>query len=378
MKKTYAPRFTKFTALLLCFCLLAGMLPGSVFAAAAYKYSDAAIEGGADSHVYAATIKYRIEDTQGNYLIRYVYSPDIPWEPDVMKAVKTGFYKSYQSSNDINSLYYRELIPVLEEAEDKKGFFFIISGTEENEEYLKELAENNQLDLKDPTAVAKALFPTMSDSVTATDDNMTVTDVSNLHRNDTVTDMMGTPAALEYGKNRVEAVVKESDGAKEMHVTQLSGQTVVTNVTVPRNLNFYQAYRQEVIEGGADANLYAVTIKNLEGGDLSYVYSPDISHYQSLYQAVREGLKAPYKDLIPQLENNEYAEDGNIRKGLLVFSRDQGKYEAMDLNWADYMSVAKALGSENEYPLIQQPDYNAVFEGGRERLSRRGINRLVY
>ena len=334
MKKTYAPRFTKFTALLLTLCLLAGMMPAAVFAAAAYKYSNAALRGGADSHVYAATISY--QSGRFSYNIQYVYSPDIPMNPEWLQEVKETFAASE------NSKVYRSMIPAGDEDQEKPGFF-ILDGPAGCEEIL----EDKKVDLTEPIEVARALFPAMDNSVTPQEDLSIVTDISQLHQSDTVTDQNGETAALSEGQNRMEFVVEEAGGAKEMHVTQLSAQTIETNVKAEyKQEHVYNVYRQAVIDGGADANLYAVSIPDAEGGALFYVYSPDIPHDDDLFAEVKRGLNEPYKALIPILK-----EDYSSEKGLLAFSRDQEKYEAMDLNWADYRSVAEALAPERGHAL---------------------------
>ena len=99
----------------------------------------------------------------------------------------------------------------------------------------------------------------------------------------------------------------------------------------------YNLYSDEVIAGGADSQVYAVTIENVDGEDLHYVYSPNAIHSKDLMEKLRAGLEEPYKSLVPTFEENVFV------TGLLCFSRDQAKYEEMKLNWDDPKAVADAL-----------------------------------
>ena len=104
----------------------------------------------------------------------------------------------------------------------------------------------------------------------------------------------------------------------------------------PIKRNTYHVYSDEVIAGGADSQVYAVTIENVDGEDLHYVYSPNVNSNASI-EKIREGLKEPYKSLIPNFD------EGTFNNGFLRFSRDQDKYENMKLNWADVRTVAATL-----------------------------------
>ena len=108
-----------------------------------------------------------------------------------------------------------------------------------------------------------------------------------------------------------------------MHVTQISAYTATKEEegTAPTKRDTYNLYSDEVIAGGADSQVYAVTIENVDGADLHYVYSPNAIHSNELMEKLREGLSESYKSLIPTFEE-EYS---NI--GFLCFSRDQAKYE---------------------------------------------------
>ena len=97
----------------------------------------------------------------------------------------------------------------------------------------------------------------------------------------------------------------------------------------PTKRDTYNAYSDEVIAGGSDSQVYAVTIENVDGADLHYVYSPNAIHSNELMEQIRAGLDEPYKSLIPTFEENVFV------TGLLCFSRDQAKYEEMKLNWDD-------------------------------------------
>ena len=104
----------------------------------------------------------------------------------------------------------------------------------------------------------------------------------------------------------------------------------------PIKRNTYNAYSDAAIAGGSDSQVYAVTIENVDGEDLHYVYSPDVNSNASI-EKIREGLKEPYKSLIPNFD------EGTFNNGFLRFSRDQDKYENMKLNWADVRTVAATL-----------------------------------
>ncbi len=99
----------------------------------------------------------------------------------------------------------------------------------------------------------------------------------------------------------------------------------------------YNVYSDEVIAGGADSQVYAVTIENVDGADLHYVYSPNAIHSNDLMEQIRAGLEEPYKSLIPTFE------EGDSNRGFLCFSQDQAKYEEMKLNWDAPKAVADAL-----------------------------------
>ena len=85
--------------------------------------------------------------------------------------------------------------------------------------------------------------------------------------------------------------------------------------------------------------MYAVTIENVDGEDLHYVYSRGVIHFEDLMEKIRKGLDEPYKSLIP----TTFEGDVPFGTGLLYFSRDQEKYEEMNLNWIDPESVAEFL-----------------------------------
>lgn len=104
----------------------------------------------------------------------------------------------------------------------------------------------------------------------------------------------------------------------------------------PIKRNTYNAYSDEVIAGGSDTQVYAVTIKDESGEDLHYVYSPNVNSNASI-EKIREGLKEPYKSLILNFDEETF------NNGFLRFSRDQDKYENMKLNWADVRTVAATL-----------------------------------
>ena len=101
----------------------------------------------------------------------------------------------------------------------------------------------------------------------------------------------------------------------------------------PTKRDEYNVYSANVINGGADSRVYAVTIENVDGEDLHYVYSGGIAsviHSEDLMDQIRAGLADPYKSLIPK-----FAQDDLSKQGFLCFSNDPEKYESMDLDWAE-------------------------------------------
>ena len=115
------------------------------------------------------------------------------------------------------------------------------------------------------------------------------------------------------------------------------------NALAAEKRNTYNVYSDEVIAGGSDSQVYAVTIENVDGADLHYVYSPNAIHSNELMEKLREGLSESYKSLIPTFEG---ADSGT---GFLCFSREQEKYETMNLDWDNPEAVAEALLSGSIY-----------------------------
>ena len=110
----------------------------------------------------------------------------------------------------------------------------------------------------------------------------------------------------------------------------------------PIKRNTYNAYSDEVIAGGSDTQVYAVTIEDVDGEDLHYVYSGGIAsviHSEDLMDQIRAGLSEPYKSLIP----TTFEGDEPFGTGLLYFSRDQEKYEKMSVDWKNPESATNSL-----------------------------------
>ena len=61
----------------------------------------------------------------------------------------------------------------------------------------------------------------------------------------------------------------------------------------------YNIYSDEAVAGGADSQVYAVTIEDVDGADLHYIYSENAIHSNNLMDQIRAGLAEPYKSLIP-------------------------------------------------------------------------------
>ena len=102
----------------------------------------------------------------------------------------------------------------------------------------------------------------------------------------------------------------------------------------------YNIYSDEAVAGGADSQVYAVTIEDVDGEDLHYVYSPNVPHVIDLMDQIRAGLSEPYKSLVPTFEDND-----PFSTGFLCFSENQELYAAMNLDWDNPEDVANTLVS---------------------------------
>ena len=333
-------------ALLLSLCLLVGLLPMTALAAEKRNtynvYSDEVIAGGSDTQVYAVTI----ENVDGKDL-HYVYSENAIHSNELMEQIRAGLAEPYES-----------LIPTFEEGDSNRGFLRVI---QDQEKY-----EAMTLDWSDPEAVADALIPgTGSVSVTSNDSAISVTDISDLHAGKEVVSKKQVAAEdfytnppelgqLRKGEDRVEAMTNvnykvEKVEDKEyydifhyMHVTQISAFTATKEEEGTAKRNTYNVYAENVINGGSDSQVYAVTIENVDGEDLHYVYSGGIDsviHSEDLMEKIRAGLDEPYKSLIP----TTFEGDEPFGTGLLYFSRDQEKYEKMSVDWKNPESATNSL-----------------------------------
>ena len=330
-------------AMLLSLCLIVGLLPVTAFAAddpikrnTYHVYSDEVIAGGSDSQVYAVTI----ENVDGEDL-HYVYSPNVNSNASIEK-IREGLKEPYKS-----------LIPTFEGADSGTGFLCF---SREQAKY-----ETMNLGWDNPEAVANALISgSGSVSVAANDSAVSVTDISVIHDNEKVVSKKQVAAEdfytnppelgqLASGKNRVETwtglTTYKSEKVEDkayydvfdyMHVTQIYACTATKTALTKRDT--YNAYSDEAIAGGADSQVYAVTIKNVDGEDLHYVYSRDVIHSKVLMEEIRAGLSEPYKSLIPIFEEGDI-----FHEGFLLFSRDQEKYEKMSVDWKNPESATNSL-----------------------------------
>ena len=66
--------------------------------------------------------------------------------------------------------------------------------------------------------------------------------------------------------------------------------------------------------------------------------NPSLPYLPDLMEEIRKGLDEPYKSLIPIFKEDDY-----FHLGFLCFSRDQDKYEEMELDWSNPQTVADAL-----------------------------------
>lgn len=339
--------------MLLSLCLLVGLLPVTAFAADpptkrdTYNvYSDAAIAGGADSQVYAVTIK----NVDGEDL-HYVYSPNVNSNASIEK-IREGLKEPYKS-----------LILNFDEETFNNGF---LRFSRDQDKY-----ENMKLNWADVRTVAATLiYKEGGVSAVSNDSAVSVTDISVTHADEKVVsvkqfsaeDFYTNPpefSQLASGKNRVETGtgltyrVDEVEGKKyydifqHMHVTQIYAYTATKEEegTAPtKKRDTYNVYAENVINGGSDSQVYAntITIKR-DGYDgdeilvLHYVYSPNAIHSNELMEQIRAGLSEPYKSLVPTFEEGDY------NRGFLRVSQDQEKYESMDLEWGNVGYIAAAL-----------------------------------
>ena len=340
-------------AMLLSLCLLVGLLPMTAFASDApikrntyHVYSDAAIAGGADSQVYAVTIK----NVDGEDL-HYVYSPNVNSNASIEK-IREGLKEPYKS-----------LILNFDEETFNNGF---LRFSRDQDKY-----ENMKLNWADVRTVAATLiYKEGGVSAVSNDSAVSVTDTSVTHADEKVVsvkqfsaeDFYTNPpefSQLASGKNRVEVMVGVTyctetvegkayyDVFNNMHVTQIYAYTATKEEegTAPtKKRDTYNVYAENVINGGSDSQVYAntITIKR-DGYDgdeilvLHYVYSPNAIHSNELMEQIRAGLSEPYKALIPTFEEGDY------NRGFLRVSQDQEKYESMDLDWGNVGYIAAAL-----------------------------------
>lgn len=345
----------RLAAILLSLCLIVGLLPvtaladgtewdGPTKAFVKAVFSNAVETTGADSQICAATVK----DESGDFELHYVYSPDSIWNVQLFDKVRDGLAEPYKS-----------LIPELEKDDnDKKGFLFL-----SDDQY-----EDMELNWADPAAVAEALVPG-SGTVTTQENTSSVssgtsTDIIEDYCSDydekavEFINEVGESITRPAGANTIEAIYSAVKGGpyyiiedgimKECndvviygYVSQISAYTATKEEegTAPIKRDTYNVYSDEVIAGGADSQVYAVTIENVDGEDLHYIYSENAIHFSNLMEQIRAGLEEPYKSLIP----TTFEGDVPFGTGLLYFSRDQEKYEKMKLNWDDPKAVADAL-----------------------------------
>lgn len=347
-------------ALLLCLCLMMGLLPMTAFADGTGRgtatkafmkavFSETVETAGSDSRICAATVK----DKRGDFELHYVYSSDSIWNVQLFNRVRDGLAEPYKS-----------LIPILENDDnDKKGFLFL------SDDQYKDM----ELNWADPAAVAEALVPG-SGTVTTTENTSSVftgasTDIIDDYCKDydekvvEFINEIGESITPPTGTNIIEAIDSVSKGEpfyiiedgimKEcndvvifMHVAQISAYTATKEEegTAPIKRDTYSVYAENVINGGSDSQVYAntVTVKR-DGYDgdeilvLHYVYSPNAIHSNELMEKIRAGLSEPYKSLVPTFEEGDY------NRGFLRVSQDQEKYESMDLDWGNVGYIAASL-----------------------------------
>ena len=123
------------------------------------SYTDASLNGGSDSQVYAATIR----DENGDFTLHYVYSPNAIHSNDLMDQIRAGLADPYKS-----------LIPKFAQDDLSKQGFLCFSN--DPEKY-----ESMDLDWADAEAVAAALIPGEGTVTCAMrDDAVSVTDISEI------------------------------------------------------------------------------------------------------------------------------------------------------------------------------------------------------
>ena len=242
------------------------------------SYTDASLNGGSDSQVYAATIR----DENGDFTLHYVYSPNAIHSNDLMDQIRAGLADPYKS-----------LIPKFAQDDLSKQGFLCFSN--DPEKY-----ESMDLDWADAEAVAAALIPGEGTVTCAMgDDAVSVTDISEIDHEEAIIieegfcdpdlavpllvvdgELIGSDGDvyeeidLHPGKNRVEASIETSEiGIWEivdsiltkvistdyhvMHVTQISACTATKTASVSNSID--------------------LPVRVLEEGDMDYSPAPELS-----------------------------------------------------------------------------------------------------
>lgn len=232
-------------ALLLCLCLMVGLLPMTAFADGTgptkrntYSvYAENVINGGSDSQVYANTVTVKRDGYDGDEILvlHYVYSPNAIHSNELMEKIRAGLSEPYKS-----------LVPTFEEGDYNRGFLRV---SQDQEKY-----ESMDLEWGNVAATAAALTPNRVSSLSThnnSDTAISVTDISVIHDNEKVVsekqlaaeDFYTNPpelGQLGIGKNRVEAMVGVTyrtetvedkayyDVFNTMHVAQIYAQGAVS------------------------------------------------------------------------------------------------------------------------------------------------------
>ena len=278
-------------ALLLCLCLMVGLLPMTAFADGTGSngpvkahvkavYSNAAETAGADSQICAATVK----DESGDFELHYVYSSDSIWNVQLFNRVRNGLAEPYRS-----------LIPVLENDDNnKKGFLFL------SDDQYKDM----ELNWADPAAVAEALVPG-SGTVTTAENTSSVF-------SGTSTDIID-----EYCSDYNEKVVEIINEVGKT-ITRPTGTNIIEAIDSVAKGGPYYIFEDGIIKEGYDvvvlmhvAQIYAYTatmtasesdpidlpVRVLEEGDTDYSLVPELSATFTPDTAVTVGEFNEYQGL---------------------------------------------------------------------------------
>lgn len=286
-------------AVLLCLCLLVGLLPMTAFATPSppntkivSQYNNPVIAGGSDSAVYAATVT-----NSSGYRIFYVYSADIVHNTVLFTKLKTALGEPYAA-----------LIPDIDDATETGLFVY---STSDGSTVLQTAA-----DWTNPADVADKVVPGGGTIGTPQDAELDITDISVTNSADDIINELGETVSLSSGTNRIEAatsaftsgpyyvlengvLVEKYEIRQVMHVAKVYSQScnkttsgVSVVATKIRAINF--------LDGGS-STVYVNEAKSSGAGSesIKYIYSQDIIRAQTILDGLTDIVPNGYASLVP-------------------------------------------------------------------------------